>query len=118
MNSIGLGDRDDRRCPQCRQFVANAELIVPKMETIERKMNELQSVLLKYEWVVIENSIGIKNMRKNGMEINAESFDVAFKQSKRFLRLLEIIESDLNKLGHYFNDIDSDSFDDQTTDTV
>jgi len=116
MNSVGKGDSDDHRCPQCRQFVANAEIIVKKMEIVERKMIELREALSKYEWVVLENSIGIKNMRMNNMEVDAESFDVAFTQSKRFLRLLETIDSDLNKIYRYYNDIDSS--DNQTMGTV
>jgi hypothetical protein len=100
-------DVDDRRCPQCRQFLANADIIIQKMETIERRLQELQESLSKYEWVIIENATGIKDMRKNGMELDVESFDVAFKQTKQFLRFLETIESDLNKFERYYNDINN-----------
>lgn len=107
MNTMGLGDRDDHRCPQCRQFIANADLIVQKMETIERKMTELRESLSKYEWIVIENATGIKNMRKSGLELDKESFDVAFAQSKEFLILLETIEINLNSIGQQYNDLGS-----------
>ena len=106
MKVIGGGASDDRRCPQCRQFIANAELIVSKMETIENKISEIKSDLSKYEWIVIENSVGIKNMDKNGMELDKESFEVAFAQSKKFLRLLETIDSSLNSIRRHYNDMD------------
>ena len=112
MRTIGGGASDDRRCPQCRQFIKNAELIVSKMESIESKMNELQMDLSKYEWIVITNSIGIKDMDKNGQELDKDSFEVAFAQTKKFLRLLETIESNLNSIRRYYNDLDYS--DDQT----
>jgi len=103
-----MGDGvDDRRCPQCRQFLANADIIIQKMETIERRLKDLQESLSKYEWIIIENSTGVRNMRKNGMEVDEESFDVAFRQTKQFLRFLETIESDLNKFDRYYKDIDN-----------
>jgi chromosome segregation ATPase len=102
-----MGDIDDRRCPQCKQFLANADIIVQKMETIERRLKDLQESLSKYEWTIIENSMGIKDMRKNGMELDAESFDVAFNQTKQFLRLLETIESNLNSIMRNYNDINN-----------
>lgn len=105
---MSSGDIDDRRCPQCRQFLANADTIVQKMETIERKMGELQLALSKYEWIIIENSTGIRNMKKNGMEVDVESFGVAFAQSKKFLRLLETIDSNMNSIMRNFNDISDD----------
>lgn len=107
MRTIGGGASDDHRCPQCRQFLTNADLIFSKMETIERKMKDLQMDLSKYEWIVIENSVGIRNMDKNGMELDKESFEVAFAQTKRFLRLLETIDSSLNSMRRNFNDLDS-----------
>jgi len=82
------------------------------MESIESKMNELQMDLSKYEWIVITNSIGIKDMDKNGQELDKDSFEVAFAQTKKFLRLLETIESNLNSIRRYYNDLDYS--DDQT----
>jgi hypothetical protein len=101
------GGDDDPRCPQCRQFVKNADLIVQLMDDAERKMKVLLEDLHKYEWVVIENAQGIKNMRKEGLEVDEESFEVAFRQTKHFLRMLETINSHLNKMQRDYDDIDS-----------
>lgn len=118
MRSVGNGDIDDYRCPQCRQFVANADIIVGKMETIERKMNALKSSLSRYEWIIIENAANIRNMKKNGLDVDRESFEVAFAQTKRFLRFLETIESDLNKIERYYNDISDGYFDGKSMGTI
>jgi 16S rRNA C1402 (ribose-2'-O) methylase RsmI len=107
MKSLGSGDRDDPRCPQCREFLKNAELIVRQMEDAEAKMKSLTEDLSKYEWVVIVNSDNIKNMRKNGQVIDDESFDVAFRQTKRFLRLLESVNSSLNLMRRRYDDMDN-----------
>jgi len=103
---MGSGE-DDPRCPQCKQFLANAELIVRQMEDAERKMKALTEDLFRYEWVTIENAENIKNMRKNGMILDEPSFEVAFRQTKRFLRLLESINSNLNSMRQRYNDMDS-----------
>jgi hypothetical protein len=118
MRSAVGGDIDDHRCPQCRQFIENADIIMHKMETIERKMNDLRSALSKYEWTIIENSTNIKNMRKNGMELDEESFRVAFSQTKRFLRLLETIDSNLNSAIRHYDDLSDDYFSGNTMGTV
>lgn len=111
MNTLGSGDVDDPRCPQCRQFVHNADLIVRQMEEAERKMKSLTEDLSKYEWIVIENAENIKNMRKNGMVLDDDSFEEAFRQTKRFLRLLEGINSSLNTMRRHYEDMDA--FDNQ-----
>jgi len=118
MRSVNSGDIDDRRCPQCRQFVENADIIVHKMETIERKLNDLHMALSKYEWTVIENATNIRNMRKNGMELDKDSFDVAFAQSKRFLRLLESIDSNLNSIMRHYDDLSDDYFNGKSMGTI
>jgi len=108
MKSMGSGDsEDDPRCPQCTQFRRNAELIVRQMESAEMKMKSLTEDLFRYEWVVIENAENIKNMRKNGQVLDEESFEVAFRQTKRFLRLLETINSNLNLMRQRYNDMDA-----------
>ena len=118
MRSAVGGDIDDRRCPQCREFINNADIIIQKMETIERKMSDLQAALSKYEWTIIENSTNIKNMRKNGMDLDDESFQVAFSQSKRFLRLLEMFDSNLNSTMRKYDDLSDDYFSGKTMGTV
>jgi hypothetical protein len=108
MKSMGSGESDPR-CPQCRQFLENAELIVRQMEEAEAKMKSLTEDLFRYEWITIENAQNIKDMRKNGMVLDEESFEVAFRQTKVFLRLLEGVNSNLNSMRRHFDDMDSTS---------
>jgi hypothetical protein len=81
------------------------------MESADWKMKDLIDSLYKYEWTVIENAQNIKDMRKNGMELDEVSFEVAFRQTKRFMRMLESVNSDLNRMRRKFEDIDA--FDNQ-----
>lgn len=102
MRTIGSGNSDDdphdKGCPHCRRFIANAEKIIQLKETIDNKWRDLNESVSKYEWVVIENSVNIKNMRKNGLELDQESFAVAFNESVRFLNMLTIINSSVDNL--------------------
>ena len=107
MKSIGR-DEDDKNCPQCRQFIINSDIIVQKMDGIERRIFALKDNLHQYEWTIIENATNIRNMRENGFsDIDKESFAIAFQECKSFLRLLENIESSLGSMERKYDDVNN-----------
>jgi len=109
MRTIGSDGSDDdhrdKRCPHCRQFVANAAKIVQLKELIDNKIKDLTEALSKYEWTVIENSINIKNMKRDGLELDQESFVIAFNESVQFLNMLTSINVAVDKLVHEYKEM-------------
>jgi len=100
-------DEDDR-CPQCKQFVHNTDIIVQKMDSIEKRFHALKDNLHQFEWTILENANNIRTMREKGFsEIDEESFEIAFRENKSFLRLLENIESSLGSMERKYDDVNN-----------
>ena len=99
------GKGDNQRCPRCNEYILDSELIFNRMDTINRRYANIIDLYSKFEWVILENAENIRNMDKNGLEVEPQSFDYAIRQAKEFVKLLDIIDAHMDKQMREFDKV-------------
>ena len=100
MRSAGTGseDRDDK-CPRCKRFIQDAEMVAFRVDAIQHKLWEVEKFLAENEWIFLENAGMMKTVRSLE-DVDMDSFDLTCRQIIRFNRYIDIVSRIIKQIDN------------------